>query len=128
MVFSSIPFLFIFLPVVLIVYHILPKKARNLFLLAANLIFYAYGEPLYVFLMISSIILNYIGAIVVEKSKDSRQKKILLAVFIVLNLAALGYFKYTGLVLDLLRKIPSLEQIPLYEIILPIGISFYTFH
>ena len=127
MVFSSIPFLFIFLPVVLIVYHILPKKARNLFLLAVNLIFYAYGEPLYVFLMISSIILNYIGAIVVEKSKDSRQKKILLAVFIVLNLAALGYFKYTGLVLDLLRKIPSLEQIPLYEIVLPIGISFYTF-
>ena len=127
MVFSSIPFLFIFLPVVLIVYHVLPKKARNLFLLAANLIFYAYGEPLYVFLMISSIILNYIGAIVVEKSKDSRQKKILLAVFIVLNLAALGYFKYTGLVLDLLRKIPSLEQIPLYEIVLPIGISFYTF-
>ncbi len=127
MVFSSIPFLFIFLPAVLIVYHIIPKKARNLFLLAANLIFYAYGEPLYVLLMISSIILNYIGAIVVEKSKDSRQKKILLAVFIVLNLAALGYFKYTGLVLDLLRKIPSLEQIPLYEIVLPIGISFYTF-
>ena len=127
MVFSSIPFLFIFLPVVLIMYHILPKKARNLFLLAANLIFYAYGEPVYVLLMIASIILNYIGAIVVEKSKDSRQKKILLAVFIILNLAALGYFKYTGLVLDLLRNIPSLEQIPLYDIVLPIGISFYTF-
>ena len=127
MVFSSIPFLFIFLPAVLILYHVLPKKARNLFLLEVILVFYAYGEPVYVLLMIASIVLNYVGSLVIEKSKDSRQRKLLLAVFVVLNLAALGYFKYTGMVLDLLRKLPYLHQIPVYEVILPIGISFYTF-
>lgn len=127
MVFSSIPFLFMFLPVVLIMYHILPRKARNLFLLAANLIFYAYGEPVYVLLMIASIVLNYIAAIVIEKSKGSRQKKLLLAAFITLNMAALGYFKYTGLVVELLRKIPALAEITFYDVVLPIGISFYTF-
>ena len=127
MVFSSIPFLFIFLPAVLILYHVLPQKARNLFLLAVNLVFYAYGEPVYVLLMIASIVLNYVGSLVIEKSKDSRQRKLLLAVFVVLNLAALGYFKYTAMVLDLLRKLPYLHQIPVYEVVLPIGISFYTF-
>jgi len=127
MVFSSIPFLFIFLPVVLILYNILPKKTRNIFLLAVNLIFYAYGEPVYVLLMIASIVLNYSGALIIDKTKDGKQRKLLLAVFVVLNLAALGYFKYTGMILDLLRKIPVLSEIPIHEVILPIGISFYTF-
>ncbi len=127
MVFSSIPFLFIFLPVVLILYNVLPKNVRNIFLLAVNLVFYAYGEPVYVLLMISSIVLNYAGALIIDKTEDSKQRKLLLAVFVVLNLAALGYFKYTRMILDLIRKIPVLSETPLLEVVLPIGISFYTF-
>ena len=82
MLFSSITSLYYFLPVVLILYNILPKKVRNIFLLAVNLIFYAYGEPVYVLLMIASIVINYSGALIIDKTKDSRQRKLLLAVFL----------------------------------------------
>ena len=107
MVFSSLPFLFLFLTVVLLVSHLLPFKFRNFFLLLANLVFYAYGEPVYVLIMIASILVNFFAG--------------------VLNLAALGVFKYAGLFVDTLRGIPAFSSLPEVNIALPIGISFYTF-
>ena len=127
MVFSSLIFLFIFLPVVVAINYLLPPKWRNSFLLIANLIFYAWGEPIYVLLMIASIFVNYICAHIMDKTVSRRKRKILLVVNIILNLGALGFFKYTSLVLDTLRVIPALSNLPAARIVLPIGISFYTF-
>ncbi|MBO5452415.1 MAG: MBOAT family protein [Clostridia bacterium] len=124
MVFSSIEFLFVFLPAVLLIYYILPKKLKNLFLLLANIVFYAYGEPVYVLLMIGSIILNFVAGKIIEKVKH---KRLWLAFFMVVNLSALGFFKYTPFVFDTLRGITGLSFLPDVKIALPIGISFYTF-
>lgn len=127
MVFSSLIFLFIFLPVVVTINYLLPPKWRNSFLLIANLIFYAWGEPIYVLLMIASIFVNYICAYMMDKTVARRKRKTLLVINIILNLGALGFFKYTSLVLDTLRVIPALSNLPIAKIVLPIGISFYTF-
>ena len=127
MVFSSLIFLFIFLPVVVTINYLLPSKWRNTFLLIANLIFYAWGEPVYVLLMIASIFVNYICAYIMDKTVSRRKRKLLLVINIILNLGALGFFKYTSLVLDTLRVIPALSSLPVAKIVLPIGISFYTF-
>ena len=98
MVFSSLPFLFLFLPAVLLGYYLLRGRARNYFLLLANLIFYAYGEPVYLLLMLASILVNYGAAVLIERQRTQRRKRIILIAAVVLNLAALGWFKYTGLV------------------------------
>ncbi len=127
MVFSSLPFLFLFLPVVLLVSHVLPFRWRNGFLLLANLVFYAYGEPVYVLLMIGSIVVNYFGAQLIVRQSDQRRRRAVLVVGIVIDLAALGVFKYAGLFADTFRQIPGLGGIPEVHIALPIGISFYTF-
>ena len=127
MVFSSLVFLFVFLPVVVFVNFLLPQKYRNLFLLFANLFFYAWGEPVYVLLMLSSIIVNYICAVWVDKTSAYKKRKAILIVNIVLNLGALCFFKYTSLILDTLRIIPAFSTLPAAKIVLPIGISFYTF-
>ncbi len=126
MVFSSIPFLFIFLPVTLAIYYLLPKKLRNGWLLIASLFFYGYGEPVFILLMLASIIWNYLCGIVVGALHDT-PKKLMLTACIVVNLCTLGYFKYTGLLLDTLKKIPLFSFLPNPDIALPIGISFYTF-
>ena len=127
MVFSSLPFLFLFLTVVLLVSHILPFRFRNFFLLLANLVFYAYGEPVYVLFMIGSILVNFFAGLLMDKQSTQGRRRAVLVVGIVLNLAALGVFKYAGLFVSTLREIPGLSSLPEVDIALPIGISFYTF-
>ncbi len=127
MVFSSLVFLLLFLPIVITVNFLLPQKYRNAFLLFANLIFYAYGEPVYVLLMLFSIIVNYGFALFLDRNISYRMKKFLLILCVIINLGALGFFKYTSLILDTLRIIPVFEGLPIVNILLPIGISFYTF-
>ena len=127
MVFSSLPFLFLFLPAVLLVSHILPFRFRNGFLLLANLIFYAYGEPVYVLIMIGSILVNYFCARGMERTGGQGGRRAVLLIGIVLNLAALGVFKYAGLFVGTLQRIPAFSGLPSVDIALPIGISFYTF-
>ena len=126
MVFSSLTFLFVFLPVTLLGYRLLPKRLRIGFLLLASLIFYAWGEPLYVFLMAGSILVNWLLGF--QVAKDGPRKKAFLALSIVLNLLLLLIFKYTGLLWDTVK---GLFPAPLSEktvaIRLPIGISFFTF-
>ncbi len=126
MVFSSLTFLFAFLPVALLGWYLLPKKLRTGFLLLVSLVFYAWGEPLYVFLMIGSILANW--GIGIAMSHSDHRKKLWLILSIVLNLALIGVFKYAGLLWDTVR---GLFPFPLSEktlsIRLPIGISFFTF-
>ncbi len=130
MVFSSIPFLFVFLPVTLLGYFLIPGRytgLRNAFLLGMNLIFYAYGEPVYVLLMLLSVAVNFSAGLLLQRAKTRRGKKAVLVAAVVLNLGALAFFKYTGLVLDTLRLAPGLSWLPAVSVPLPIGISFYTF-
>ena len=128
MVFSSILFLFLFLIVALAGYYALPRKARNPWLFAVSLLFYGYGEPVFLFLMLGSITWNYVSGLLMARFWDSpRKKKAMLIISVAGNLLALGYFKYTGLLLDTLRNLPVFAFLPNPEIALPIGISFYTF-
>ncbi len=127
MIFSSIPFLFYFLPITVILYFVLPKSLRNLELLLASLVFYAWGEPKYVLLMAGSIIVSYVFSLFIGKcEKRSKKAKLLLFCAVALNVLALGVFKYTDFVLAGINSIFSLD-ISLPGIALPVGISFYTF-
>lgn len=129
MLFSSILFLFYFLPLVLFFYFILPKKCRNAVLLIASIIFYSWGEPVYVFLMIFSAIFNYFMAIDIGRDlHQNRQRGAYrtLVFTVVVNLFILGFFKYYGFLMDTLSGILHME-ITYRALPLPIGISFYTF-
>lgn len=127
MLFSSITFLFLFLPIVMAVYHLVPDKVKNYVLLAASLFFYAWGEPVYVVLMVLSIILNYFcGQDIANKADDPVRAKRSVAFAVTVNLLILGFFKYYGFLLDTLNSVLPVE-IPYRELALPIGISFYTF-
>ena len=123
MVFSSFIFVCIFMPVVLILHTVIPnRKIRNGLLLIASLLFYAYGEPVYIFLMLLSAFLNYALALLMEKIPS----KWIMTAAVAVNLAILGVFKYTGFLVDNLNGIFGLS-IPVPAISLPIGISFFTF-
>ena len=127
MLFSSITFLFLFLPVVLAVYYIVPYKAKNIILLVASLFFYAWGEPVYVILMILSIIFNYFcGRDIKEHEDDPRKAKTGVIFALAGNLLILGFFKYCGFLIETLNAILPTD-IPYRELALPVGISFYTF-
>ncbi|MBQ3329931.1 MAG: MBOAT family protein [Ruminococcus sp.] len=126
MVFSSLTFLCVFLPAVLLLYSLVPNlKFRNGLLIVASLVFYAYGEPIYVLLMIFSSVLNYICARFVRTGKHGKNKAALILAVIV-NLGILGIFKYTGFLVGTVNDIFSLS-IPVPQIALPVGISFFTF-
>jgi len=132
MVFSSLVFLFLFLPVVIIINYWLPTEYRNAFLFVANLVFYAFGEPVYILLMIASIAVNYAFGLIFDKMDSAGNtslgaRKFLLALNVVFNIGALVYFKYTMLFVETLKLLPSFKWLPDVSIILPIGISFYTF-
>lgn len=128
MVFSSILFLFMYLPVVLGIYYLIPCKFRNLFLFFANLIFYGWGEPVFVLLMLFSTVSDYIWGMLIEKNRDNKRRaKIFVVIAIIINLGLLSYFKYAGFIGGILRGIPLFSSLPVPEIPLPIGISFYTF-
>lgn len=126
MLFSSIPFIYIFLPAVLILYLLAPKKLKNSVLLISGLIFYAWGEPVYVFLMAASIILSYFFGLLIDKTRGTTTAKILLAVSVAINLGFLGYFKYADFFLSNFNALFGAD-VPLLKLALPIGISFYTF-
>ena len=128
MVFSSLLFIFLFFAVVVTVYYSIPKRYRNGFLLAANLVFYGYGEPVFVLLMLFSIALNWGSGLLLHKFREDKTKRIVILVFnVIINLGMLGYFKYAGFVGGMLRQIPGLGGLSVPDIALPIGISFYTF-
>ena len=125
MVFSSLEFLCIFLPAVFLLYTVIPvHKVRNGLLIVFSLVFYAYGEPVYVLLMILSSLVNYLCALWIGKSE--KQKKLPLIIAIVFNLGTLVLFKYTGMFVTAFNSVTHLS-VPVPDIILPIGISFYTF-
>ena len=127
MLFSSIVFLFTFLPAVLVLYYLLPERFHNPVLLLASLIFYAWGEPVYIFLMLLSILFNYFSGLDIARNlTDRRLAKRSLIFNIVVNIAILGFFKYEGFVLDSLNAVLPVH-ITYHPLALPIGISFYTF-
>lgn len=127
MLFSSIVFLFSFLPAVMILYYLLPVRFRNVILLLASLVFYAWGEPVYLFLMLLSILFNYFSGLDIARNlQDKRAAKRSLIFNLIINLAVLGFFKYEGFVLDTLNGILPVH-ISYHALPLPIGISFYTF-
>lgn len=126
MVFSSITFLLYFLPIVLVLYEIIPKKARNLFLFIASLFFYAWGEPIYVLLMIFSTVSDFTHGKLIDKYRGTKKATIFLISSVLINLAALGFFKYSDFLIGIINSITG-ANIPLLNLPLPIGISFYTF-
>ena len=124
MLFTSISFLYYFLPALIIIYFITPKKYKNIILLIASLLFYFYGEPKYVFLMIAEIIIAYIGAILIDKYKNQSKNILITTLFI--HVFLLIIFKYTDFIIQTINDIFN-ANIKLLNIALPIGISFYTF-
>ncbi|MBE5922097.1 MAG: MBOAT family protein [Lachnospiraceae bacterium] len=126
MLFSSIPFLYYFLPVVLILYFITPARLKNYTLLLASLFFYAWGEPRYVVLMLVSVGVGYILGLLTEKSRGKKAAKMWLALSVLFSVCMLGYFKYADFFLANFNAATGLS-VPLLRIALPIGISFYTF-
>ena len=124
MVFSSAIFLFSFLPILLLAYFIVPAKAKNYVLLAFSMVFYAFGGPKYLVVLLFVVLVDYIGARLIEKKRDSA-KKVLTAV-IAVNLAILVFYKYTMFFLENLSVLFQTD-LEFFEVIMPIGISFYTF-
>ncbi|MBE6845782.1 MAG: MBOAT family protein [Ruminococcus sp.] len=126
MLFSSITFLYIFLPCVLAVYFAVPKKLKNSVLLLSGLLFYAWGEPKYVFLMIFVIVFNYVCGLFIGKYRTKSVAKIFLIIGIAADFLTLAYFKYANFFVENFNAVFGTE-IPLLNVVLPVGISFYTF-
>ncbi len=126
MLFSSVTFLYYFLPITAGVYFITPKRFKNAVLLLCSLVFYAWGEPKYIWLMGLSILLGYGFGLLAERYRQRKLGVILCAISVTVSLSFLLYFKYTGFFLEMVRAATGLD-VPLVHIALPIGISFYTF-
>ncbi len=126
MLFSSIPFLFYFLPCVLILYFAVPDKLKNLVLLLASLFFYGWGEPRYLVFMLVSITQGYVFGLLLEKYRQTKAAKLLLTGTVLISLGLLGYCKYADFFIRNFNAVTGLS-LPLLNIALPIGISFYTF-
>ena len=126
MLFSSIPFLYCFLPAVMAVYFLVPGRFRNAVLLISSLIFYGWGEPKLLVLMVGTVVLFYICGLAIGKAETQRGKKIWLLVSVILSLLALGIFKYADFFIGSVNAVTGLG-LPLLKIALPVGISFYTF-
>ncbi len=129
MVFSSLPFLFRYLPIVLLLYFIVPRRLRSFVLYVASLIFYAWGEPIYVCLMIFSTIVDFVHGYLVHRFKEKNEigkAKLTVASAMIINLSLLGFFKYSDFLIMNINNLTG-SSIPLLNLALPIGISFYTF-
>ena len=125
MIFSSIYFVFLFLPIVLALYYAVPQRflpVRNAILLLASLVFYAYGEPVFVFVLMGSVIVNYLIALLLERKKS----KLLLTIDVILNIGLLFVYKYLNFFVKTVNDVAKTE-ITVRQIVLPIGISFFTF-
>ena len=127
MVFSSLTFLFAFLPITLILYYLVPKKAKNVVILVSGLLFYAWGEPIYVLVMILSTFIDYTAGRIIDKYDDRPKiRTVCLLVSLIMNIGLLGTFKYLGFIIESLNAWFGLA-IPNPNLPLPIGISFFTF-
>lgn len=126
MLFSSITFLYCFLPCVLLVYFVVPDRLKNFTLLAASLIFYGWGEPKYLVFMLLSVTQSYIAALLVEHFRGKKLAKLALALSAVASLGLLAYCKYADFFIENFNAVTGLS-VPLLNIALPVGISFYTF-
>lgn len=126
MLFSSITFLYCFLPCVLLVYFVVPDRLKNFTLLAASLIFYGWGEPKYLVFMLLSVMQSYIAALLVERFRGKKLAKLALALSAVASLGLLAYCKYADFFIENFNAVTGLS-VPLLNIALPVGISFYTF-
>ena len=126
MLFSSVPFLFYFLPAALLIYFAAPRQLKNAVLLLASLFFYAWGEPKYMLLMLVSIVQGYGFGLLIEKHRGQKASKVFLTLSILVSLGLLGYFKYADFFLSSVNAVTGLS-LPLLKLSLPIGISFYTF-
>lgn len=131
MVFSSPLFLFVFLPIVLFLYYALARRYRNWLLLLASLVFYAWGEPKYITLMIVSILFNWLGGLMIERAADGMRMKLVLAFVVVINLLVLAHFKYAFFLATVINDVvgPAFDlHLHTEPLSLPVGISFFTFH
>lgn len=137
MLFSSITFIYVFLPIVTTLYILLRSELRNYLLLIASLVFYAWGEPKYLSIMLLSILVNYVFGIWIEKARlksnkplpswfSSHLKSLLLSLAIAIDLGILAYFKYFNFLLENLNALFHVHY-DFIKVIMPIGISFYTF-
>ena len=126
MLFSSIPFLFYFLPIVLLLYFVAPKKLKNSVLLLSSLFFYGWGEPKFLIFMLISITQGYVFGLLIEKYQGKVLSKVFLTASIVISLGILGYYKYADFFIENFNALTGMS-VPLLRIVLPIGISFYTF-
>ena len=131
MVFSSVIFLFYFFPVVLFCYFIVRKELRNVVLLLASLLFYAWGEPKFIAVLLLSILINYLSGIGVHITRGSIWAKLILAASLLGNLGLLGFYKYVNFGISIINSImawlPAWQTIPAVSVVLPIGLSFFTF-
>ncbi len=126
MLFSSLTFLIIFLPILLVIYYISKDKYRNIILFIFSLLFYAWGEPKYIFLMLLSIVINYFLAIFIDKFKSKNNKRIIMILAVIFNVSLLFVFKYLNFFITNINSLFN-TNLGLLNITLPIGISFYTF-
>ena len=130
MLFTSTVFLFLFLPLVLLLHYVLPERFRNAFLLLASLFFYAWGEVFYAVIILVSIAINYTMTRIMAACSPGRHKRALLLTTVGLNLALLGWFKYANFMVDNINAVLRVCDVPaihLEPVHLPIGISFFTF-
>ncbi len=126
MLFSSIHFLYYFLPAVVILYLLSPKRLKNTTLLISSLVFYGWGEPKYVFLMIGTIVLGYVFGLLIDKFRNTNWSKFFLAISVLCSVSGLLYFKYADFFLSNFNAVSGIS-VPFLRLALPIGISFYTF-
>ena len=126
MVFSNAVFLFIFLPIVIIGYYILRGRIRNYWLLFVSIVFYAWNKPSFTIILLSSIVLNFGGALIVEKMNKEIHRKLALFTTVAANLGILFYYKYFNFTIATINKLFD-TNVQFAQVILPIGISFFTF-
>lgn len=128
MLFSSMIFLWLFLPTLLILYKLFDKKYRNYLLLISSIVFYGWGGIKYLYLIFLSIVINYFSGVLIDKYKNQpHYKKWILFLCIIINISLLGYFKYYNFIGRIINTLLSFQVLPIKDIVLPIGISFYTF-
>ena len=126
MLFSSITFLYYFLPAVIALYYLAPKCMRNSILLLSSFFFYGWGEPRYLLLMLFCIVQAYVFGLLIERYRGEKSSRVFLTASLVCSLFLLGYFKYADFFLESVRSVTGIP-VKVFDIALPIGISFYTF-
>ena len=126
MLFSSIPFIYYFLPIVFLIYFLIPRRLKNFTLLVSSLIFYAWGEPKLTAVMLISIATGYVSGLILEKHRNTKKGRLILCLSLLIPVAFLVYFKYADFFIDTFNSATGFS-VPLLRVALPIGISFYTF-